>query len=184
MPPVERRSERAKNNSLMVLAFMTVAMLGLSIPGQVKATEARYRTTIDHSLAANITLLEGNPWDQCYPYEDMNYNHLGVEYPFPANLVIKLIPPLDPLRHTWTYYEEYLRNHSNPHPYLEGVYGSYAVPDIDGDGKVCGVCIGNEGARLLAPHYLSQTQLETFYQNYDWYINQLIPCQNPQAVDQ
>lgn len=80
------------------------------------------------------------PWKECYPSEDFS----RPDYPLLVTLVASLAPQLDPSMDTWRPYGEFLEEHSYLGP--TGDVWTYVVPDVDGNGQVCGIPIGEWGA--------------------------------------
>ncbi|MBI2010475.1 MAG: hypothetical protein HYS86_04890 [Candidatus Chisholmbacteria bacterium] len=76
------------------------------------------------------------PFSECYPSEDFPVAH----YPWPVDVLADRFPNLDPTRDTWRYYQDFVDQHSYYGP--DGNVWEYVVPDVDGDGQVCGVEVG------------------------------------------
>lgn len=120
----------------------TSALCGLIAYQGFTEEVQRYHVKMNSSPA--VLVQEDLPWSDCYPLEvfpDHEYQDPVVEF------VMTQVPQLDPLEDTYRIYESFLDKHSRINSY--GTVFTYVVPDVDLDGRVCGITIGKNGSLLL-----------------------------------
>ncbi|MBI4065214.1 hypothetical protein HY409_02505 [Candidatus Gottesmanbacteria bacterium] len=137
--PIEDRQNNIQNREKIGwydvwFLLATSGLFGVLIVQDFLEKVQRYSLTIESSPA--VLVHAGIPWSECYPQEnfpDYDYNDLVLGY------VMDLLPQLDPTKDTWRLYKQFLDDNSIMNP--DGTVSAYVVPDVDLDGKVCGITI-------------------------------------------
>lgn len=137
-----RMSERVGWYDVFLL-LATSGMFGLITFQSFREEVRRYQVKINSAPA--VLVQADVPWSDCYPQEifpDHEYEDPMVE------LVMDQVPQLDPLKDTYRIYQHFLDHHSRINSL--GTVFTYVVPDVDLDGRVCGIAIGDDGSLLVS----------------------------------
>ena len=125
------------------LLLATSGMFGLMTFQGFREEVRGYQAKINNSPA--VLVQADVPWSDCYPHEvfpDHHYRDPVVEF------VMDQAPQLDPIKDTYRMYQRFLNQHSRINSY--GTVFTYVVPDVDLDGRVCDITIGDEWSWLVS----------------------------------